>query len=811
MDGVRFGRWFAAQRRARGWPSQRTLWEAVERDPLLRAAGISPDFLARLEAGDLTHPFHGRVRRRVLLLAWLLCATLRDLRTYLQAAELAPLDGEDLDHVTRLRAYLSARAASVPLLLPPRPAHLVGRDGELRALADTLDTMPAGVLSVTGMPGVGKTALAAAALHALAGDARARVRLFPDGIASFTCSGRHGAQDMLALLHDIQAVFAPHAAGDDTPATDEGALAHALDGTRAALAGKSALLLLDGVTPRLPLRPLLDALLATGDAADGVGSGRGKRVVLLTSAYAPAHPAVVWRLPLGPLAPSAALALFTWHLGRPLAGDEREPAELLCRSVGHLPLAIELAAAAVALRHVPLKLLARRVAQRPLDAALDGEGEVRARFAAELETVRQEARDRFALLALLEAEPFSLAAATALRPSAAPAEEETDAERDTAAGEEGTWERDTAHLGAADAAADLGDLVRHSLLDVAAPEAAGIASGAGAGEASRYALPPLLGAFAGERLGTIGRETVESARRRMEEYALAYVACHGSLLDLEGERAALLAGLRAAWQAERYGHALDVARGITFVAGRRGRDPAGERALLLGLRASRELRDAPMTALLLYRLGSLYFYRDAYPPARRAWDESLEIGATTGVNPRTMAPLSRLAHLAHMEGAHEEALRLTTRYLAVCETDGDPIYHAVALAAHGFDLRHLGRYDAAHADLTTALQVLAAAEPNTHPPTLRILTLETRAELARVERDAQRSAECLTEILDLNERLRDRYLVADQLWDEASFLDGLGQCVEAAALARRVVEVAGGIGAHRLAAQGMALMERCAG
>ena len=167
MDAVQFGRWFSKRRQACGWQSQRALVDAVRRDPFLKASGISEDFLARLEAGHLAHPFRSSVRRRVLALAWLLCKTPRDLQTYLRAAELSDLCSEEADQVQRLSEHLVVQQSPSPLLLPLRPTRLIGRSTELHELLNALCKKDVNVFAVTGMPGSGKSALAYEALQLL--------------------------------------------------------------------------------------------------------------------------------------------------------------------------------------------------------------------------------------------------------------------------------------------------------------------------------------------------------------------------------------------------------------------------------------------------------------------------------------------------------------------------------------------------------------------------------------------------------------------------------------------------------------------
>src|SRR5947209_7256695 len=128
MDAVQFGRWLSDRRRKYGWRSQRVLVETINQDAFLKECGISEDFLARLEAGQLAHPFRGSVRKRVVSLARLLCKTPRDLQAYLHAAELIDLSPEEADEVKHLRERLAAKHPATVSLLPPRPLRLLGRE-----------------------------------------------------------------------------------------------------------------------------------------------------------------------------------------------------------------------------------------------------------------------------------------------------------------------------------------------------------------------------------------------------------------------------------------------------------------------------------------------------------------------------------------------------------------------------------------------------------------------------------------------------------------------------------------------------------
>jgi len=162
MDVVQFGRWLGERRRACGWTSQRSLMESALEYPHTRDLGISEAFLARLEAGLLAYPFRGAVRKRVLALIWLLCKSARQTREYLRLAGLADLSVEEQEMVrTVLASFSDVAPVTPPLLLPARPPRLLGRAAALNELLRTLRTVETGLCVVTGMPGVGKSALAA--------------------------------------------------------------------------------------------------------------------------------------------------------------------------------------------------------------------------------------------------------------------------------------------------------------------------------------------------------------------------------------------------------------------------------------------------------------------------------------------------------------------------------------------------------------------------------------------------------------------------------------------------------------------------
>lgn len=552
MDAVQFGRWIGERRRACGWRSQRTLVEETRRDPFFRDCGISEDFLARLESGHLAHPFRGAVRQRILKLAWLLCKTARDVRRYLHAAELTELSIEEAELVQQLHEYLETPHTTTRLLLPPRPTRVVGRAEELRELGEALTTVDSCV--VTGMPGTGKSTLAYEAIHRLVADERSCSRLFPDGIATFNGTGRHGISGLIALLNQIANVFqAPVSKARSKPATstkslisplsrnfsygetvwEEGAeteLADAIDRVRLALADKRVLLVLDGLEVSFPFRQVLDVLLTPGT---GGTIERGytnqvrehRRTLLITTCSLLPPNLVSYHQHLTPLQPTNAHELLVELLGRPfsLLGQQYQYIEQICASVGYLPLAIEVAATALLTEGIPLSLLARCVAEHPLDRLLDGNHEISTSFARVFNALDLRLKQRFALLAALGTRSFGLECVAAMSmkmvSSVGKAAHYADALVQSVSRPVGHAQSVKHYLQQtlgevlacedlpldllATIAADLGQLVRYSLLELEENAASNAYTGTSDSDEVRYSLHPLLSAYVQEHLGQL--------------------------------------------------------------------------------------------------------------------------------------------------------------------------------------------------------------------------------------------------------------------------------------------------------------------
>lgn len=278
--------------------------------------------------------------------------------------------------------------------LPPDTWHFAGRDRLCQDLARTVEGDPertaVPVVTVTGLPGVGKTALAVRVAH------RVRAR-FPDGQWHVRLDGAGGPRDPEQVLGELL----------ETSGADPGTIPAGLDRRTAALrarvADRRVLIMLDGAASAAQVRPLLP--------------GTAGAAVLVTSRRLLAGLGAADAVRLGPLAPAEALDL----LGR-LAGPDRvaaEPAAAaeISAACGRLPLALRIAGARLAAR--PEWRLARlagllRDRHRRLDELAIGDLAVRPGLASSVEALDPVLRAALHRLAPLGGRGFPARTATEL-------------------------------------------------------------------------------------------------------------------------------------------------------------------------------------------------------------------------------------------------------------------------------------------------------------------------------------------------------------------------------------------------------------
>ncbi|WP_327070527.1 AfsR/SARP family transcriptional regulator [Kitasatospora sp. NBC_01302] len=286
----------------------------------------------------------------------------------------------------------AAHPAPAAPLLPPGPdspstlpydlADFTGRERELAELvacARQEGGPRTPIVAIDGMGGSGKTSLAVRAAHRLAA-------AYPDGQLHIDLRGHAPGEPPVGAgtaLHTLlRALGLP---GDRIP--DDVAGRTAL--WRATLVGRRLLLLLDNAVDAAAVRPLLPTspgclVLVTSRA----------RLVDLDGAR--------W-ISIDVLAPEESASLVTEILGAARIAAEPQAAAELARLCGHLPLALRIATAR--LRNRPrwtLRYLADRLRDetRRLDELSSGERSVAATLRLSYQTLDEQSRAAFRLLAL---------------------------------------------------------------------------------------------------------------------------------------------------------------------------------------------------------------------------------------------------------------------------------------------------------------------------------------------------------------------------------------------------------------------------
>jgi hypothetical protein len=435
------------------------------------------------------------------------------------------------------------------------------------------------------------------------------------------------------------------------------------------------------------------------------------------------------------------------------------------------------------------------------------------------------ARARLALLGALEGETFTLrgaaaldAGAAALGPGGAPSGEArawaaaAPAEVGRAHGTEPGRERDGAALGRV--AAELGALVRHSLLAplAAGPEAARAAPGASGterGEVSGYRLHPIVRAYAFGELGKVDRAAAGRVRANLRAYALGYAERHRDhVAALERERDLLAAVVGQAWEDGDHAAVVRLVVALGPIVGRL--EGHARRARLLGwaVESSRRLEDREREARFLVRLGTLWYDHGATERARQTWEAALAIAEALRRPGELWGPLAHLALLACVEGdrvgaqRHLEALRRHDR-----EAD-NPATIAAALLNRGVYAQLEGDTEQALADLEACARLLALRDAAHRPLQDGMVEMAAQAQVARVQGDYARAGHHTEIAVALAAEYADPSTLCDLLLEQARFARAQRREAEARALAERAAEVAARAEAHRSRADAIALLRR---
>jgi DNA-binding SARP family transcriptional activator len=241
----------------------------------------------------------------------------------------------------------SGRNPDVPAMLPPDIDDFIGRRAELALLTSMIaptgdpDSCRPRRFLLTGMAGVGKTALAVHAAHASAG-------CYPDGQLYVDLRGPDGAPrdagDVLVVL--LRALGEPALGASRTPPDDLEELVRLY---RTRTSGKRLLIVLDNAVNELQLGPLLP--------------GSAEAAVLVTCHTQLARVPSAYTIAVPPLDDDEALDLLASAAGRSRIAADRDAADDLVAYCAGLPLALRIVGARLASRpNWPVAWLARRLA-----------------------------------------------------------------------------------------------------------------------------------------------------------------------------------------------------------------------------------------------------------------------------------------------------------------------------------------------------------------------------------------------------------------------------------------------------------------
>ncbi|MFI9582700.1 BTAD domain-containing putative transcriptional regulator [Streptomyces sp. NPDC052236] len=234
-------------------------------------------------------------------------------------------------------------AADAPAMLPAADGEFIGREDELAVLTDRL-ALPTGKprrLLITGMAGIGKTALAVRA-------AESSARHFPDGqLFAELCHPDGTPKDPgQVLVRLLRALGEPEPGRGGALVADREELVRLF---RTRTAGKRLLVVLDNAAGDLQLAPLLPA-----------GS---ESAVLITSQARLVRVAGADTVALAPLDDDEALGVLAAAAGQERLTADPDAADDLVAYCGGLPLALAVTGARLASRpHWPAARLANRLA-----------------------------------------------------------------------------------------------------------------------------------------------------------------------------------------------------------------------------------------------------------------------------------------------------------------------------------------------------------------------------------------------------------------------------------------------------------------
>ncbi|MDG4765680.1 BTAD domain-containing putative transcriptional regulator [Solwaraspora sp. WMMD406] len=602
--------------------------------------------------------------------------------------------------------------------LPPAPSDVTGRRDLVATIASALtgprDGLPIVVLS--GTPGVGKSTLALYAAHQV----RSR---FPDGQIYLElgsdCPDAVGPSALLGRC--LRALGVPDSAQPHSVA-ERSAL------YRDRLADRQVLVVLDDAVRAADVIPLLP--------------GARDCAVLVTSRHRMPELAGATHLAVSTFAPQEAVTLLRRLAGAGRIDAEPETAAEIVQLCGHLPLAVRVAGARLAVRPGwRLAQLARRLRDElaRLDELSTGELQVRASFAVAYRELPQPARRLLRRLSLLRVVDLPVLAAAAvldcpIRPAEALLERLVDASLMDAAEDRSGQLRYRMHdlirlYGRERAMAEESPAQRDAA--VARVVAAWLARAEECDDqlATRTLAPIRTDAMrwrpTGDRLAA-----TESARSwfEAERATVPVLIRHATALRLTSSAWQLAAACQAYHELSgAYDDALDVHQMALAACAATG-DRLGTAVMLRnradlwiarpGADRQDKLRDARSALEIFRELGvdagacdAWYLCADvhratgAHRRARQCLDAALTAATRANYLLGECHAVAHLAVVCREQGRPEEAITLAERYLALVGQVHGHRERSVALNVIGLVCRDLGQVDRAETAIRSALEI----------------------------------------------------------------------------------------------------------
>ena len=569
---------------------------------------------------------------------------------------------------------------TAPRQLPAAVADFTGRTAELHRLTQVLDAAGAGrpgtavISAISGMAGVGKTALALYWAHQVAGR-------FPDGQLYVNLRGFDPSGTPVAAAEAIRGFLdALGVAPERIPASPEAQAGR----YRSLLAGRRMLIVLDNARDEQQVRLLLPAsagtlvVVTSRSQLTGLAATDGARL-----------------LSLDVLAHDEATELLATRIGPVRATAEPGAVSEIADLSACLPLAVAIVAARAATRpSLPLAALADelRNASGRLDAldAGDPAASVRAVFSWSVRHLSREAARMFRLLGIHPGPDISGPAAASL-----------------------------AGCGLAQARRDLGELARAHLIT----ERAG----------GRYAFHDLLRAYAAEQARDTGSEPErEAAIGRVLDHYLHTAAHAAQLLNpshepvalatpgpgtaperpadhrqalawFEEEHQVLLAAVALAAQSGFDVHAWQLPWALVPFLQTRGHRQEWATTQRMALGAATRLGAEAAQAVCSRLLAAAYSELGDYGESSRLFSVSLALYQRLGDRLGEAKVQFNLAALAEGQGRYADMLGHAEQALRLYQAIGDKASEAGALNNVGWTYGLLGDYEQARAYCRQAL------------------------------------------------------------------------------------------------------------